>query len=202
MEIARLPERYHKEARSLVRRAYFKLLGNRQLVDPIFNDLIKVAWRMLLSGKNMKTLEQSVSTIEENYKAFVSAASRFNNNFIYQYPVQYHAEIPVEISERRRVEHHIQRPTVHHCNHRSRNQREPNNNDRSRGYEHHYAFMATTVDPNMDDLGEDDKSVHSSRALVQTPGKNQKFFTMESKEELYEKNKKFPTVLQKLDNIL
>jgi hypothetical protein len=45
--------------------------------------------------ENMQTLEHSASTIEKNYKAFVSAASKFNNNFTYQYPVQYHAEIPV-----------------------------------------------------------------------------------------------------------
>ncbi len=40
LEIARLPERYHKIAWSLVRHVYFKLLGNCQLVDPIFNDMI------------------------------------------------------------------------------------------------------------------------------------------------------------------
>jgi hypothetical protein len=43
MEITRLPERYHRMAWSLVRHVYFQILGNRQLVDPIFNDLIKVA---------------------------------------------------------------------------------------------------------------------------------------------------------------
>jgi hypothetical protein len=70
-----------------------------QLVDPAFNDLIKVAMENATFWENMQTLEQSASTIEENYKAFVSAASRFNKHFIYQYPVQYHAEIPVEIPE-------------------------------------------------------------------------------------------------------
>jgi hypothetical protein len=35
LEIARLPDRYHKTALSLVRHADFKLLGNRQLVDPM-----------------------------------------------------------------------------------------------------------------------------------------------------------------------
>jgi hypothetical protein len=48
----------------------------------------------------MQKLEQSASTIEENYQAFVSGASRFNNNFIYQYPAEHHAEIPAEIPER------------------------------------------------------------------------------------------------------
>ena len=38
LEIARLPERYHKTAWCLVKRVYF-----HQLVDPIFNNLIKVA---------------------------------------------------------------------------------------------------------------------------------------------------------------
>jgi hypothetical protein len=110
----------------------------------------------------MQTLEQSASTIEENYKAFASAASRFNNNLIYQYPVQYHSEIPVEIPKQCHVERHVQCPTVHHCNHRSRSQREPNNNNRSRGYEHQYDFIVTMVDLNMDVPGDDDVSVHPS----------------------------------------
>jgi hypothetical protein len=80
-EIPRLSERYHKIAWSLVRHAYFKLLGNCQLVDPIFNDLIKVAMENATFWENMQTLEQSVSTIEEAYKTFVSAASKVTNNF-------------------------------------------------------------------------------------------------------------------------
>ncbi len=68
LEIARLPERYHKTAWSLVRHVYFKLLGNCQLVDPIFNDLVKVAMENATFWENLQTLEQSASTIEENYK--------------------------------------------------------------------------------------------------------------------------------------
>jgi hypothetical protein len=151
----------------------------------------------------MQTLEQSASTIEENDKAFVSAALRCNNNnFTYQYPAQHHAEIPVEIPEQCHVECHVQRPMERHCNRRSTNQREPNNNNRSRGYEYHYAFMAMMVDPNTDPLGDDDESVHPSREPVQTPATNQKFFSMELEEELYKENKKLHTVLQKLDNFL
>jgi hypothetical protein len=92
-------------------RAYFKSLGKRQFEDPIFNDVIKVAMENATFWENMQTLEQSASTIEENYKAFVSAASKFNNNIAYQYPVQYHAKIPVEIPEQHHVEHHVQCPT-------------------------------------------------------------------------------------------
>jgi hypothetical protein len=91
---------------------------------------------------------------------------------------------------------------AHHCNHHSKNQREPNNHNRSRGYEHHYTLMAIMVDPNMDAPGEDEESVHLYSAPVQTPGTNQKFFTMEMEEELYEENKKLHTVLQKVDNFL
>jgi hypothetical protein len=43
LEITRLPERYYKTAWCLVKRAYFNFFGNRQLVDPIFKDLITVA---------------------------------------------------------------------------------------------------------------------------------------------------------------
>jgi hypothetical protein len=63
-------------------------------VDPIFNDLIKLAMENAAFWENVQTLEQSASTIEGNYKAFKSAASKFNNNFTYQYPIQYHAETP------------------------------------------------------------------------------------------------------------
>ncbi len=119
---------------------------------------------MLLSGKTCKLLEHSASSIEKKFKAFVSAASRFNNNYIYQYPSQNHAEIPVEITERCHMECHVQCPTVHHCNCCSKNQREPNNNNRSQGYEHYYSFMATMVDPNTDAPGEDNESIHPSRA--------------------------------------
>jgi hypothetical protein len=97
LEIARLPERHHKTAWSLVRCAYFKLLGNHQLVDQIFNDLIKGEMENATFWNNMQTLEQLASTIEGNYKSSVSAASKFNNNFTYRYPGQSHAEIPVEI---------------------------------------------------------------------------------------------------------
>ena len=110
--------------------------------------------------------------------------------------------IPAEIPERRQVERQFQRNTERRCNHRSRNQREPNNNNRSLEYEHHYAFMALTVDPNTDAPGDDDESVDPSRAPVQTPGTSNKFFTTDTEEELYEENKKLHTVLRKLDNFL
>ncbi len=113
-----------------MRCAYFKLLGNHQLVDPIFNDVIKVAMENAAFWENMQTLEQSTSTIEENNKSFVSAASKFNNNFTYQYPAQRHAEIPVEIPDGHSyVEYHVECSTVCHYHHHSRNQREPNNNN-------------------------------------------------------------------------
>jgi hypothetical protein len=173
LEIARLPEMYHKTAWSLVRRVYFKILGNRQLVDPIFIDLIKVALENANFWGNMQTLEQSASTIKENCKAFVSAVLMCNNNnFTYQYPAQYRAEIPVDIPERRHVERHVQCLMECHCNRRSRN------------------------------LGDDDESEHPSREPVQTPGTNRKCFSTEMEEELYDENKKLHTVLRKVGNFL
>jgi hypothetical protein len=62
--------------------------------------------------------------------------------------------------------------------------------------------MATMVDPNTDAPGDDDESVNPSRAPVQTPGTNQRFFTMEMEEELYKENRRLHKVLQKLDNFL
>jgi hypothetical protein len=58
LEIARLPERYLKIAWSLVRHAYFKLLGNSQQLVPIFNDLIKLAIKNATFWEKMQTLEQ------------------------------------------------------------------------------------------------------------------------------------------------
>jgi hypothetical protein len=55
--------------------------------------------------------------------------------------------------------------------------------------------MAMMVDPNMDPPVEDDESVHPSSKPMQTPGTNQKYFTTEMDEELYEENKKLHTVL-------
>jgi hypothetical protein len=102
----------------------------------------------------------------------------------------------VEIPEGRHVVHHIQHPTECHCNRRSRNQREPNNNKRSRGYKHQYAFMAKMVGPNMDSLGDNDESVHLPREPMQTPGSDRIYFSTEMEEEVYDENKKLHTVLQ------
>jgi hypothetical protein len=62
--------------------------------------------------------------------------------------------------------------------------------------------MAMMVDPNTDAPGDDDESVHPSRESVQTPGTNQKFFSSEMEEELYEEHRKIHTVLRKQDNFL
>ncbi len=65
---------------------------------------------------NMQTLEQAAGTIEDNYNSFVSAASKFINNFTYKYPGRNHvesiAEIPEEFPEQRPVGGHVRCPTV------------------------------------------------------------------------------------------
>ncbi len=158
---------------------------------------------MLLPGKICRLWSNQWVQSRRITRHFVSAALRCNNNnFTYQYPAQHLAEIPVEIPEWCHVERHVQRPMECHYSRRSRNQREPNNNKRSRGYEHHYAFMAMKVDPNTDHQGDEDESVLLSRKPMQTPGTNQKFFTTETEEDLYQENKKLHTVLRKLDNFL
>ncbi len=131
-----MPEKYHKTAWCLVKRVYFQSLGNRQVVDPIFNNLIKVAMENATFRENMQTLEQSASAIEGNYNSFVSAASKFNNNFTYRYPgrdnVESQAEIPEEFPGQRPVGGHVECPTVHYYYHFPRNQKagsKPNNNN-------------------------------------------------------------------------
>jgi hypothetical protein len=130
-----------------------------------------------------------VSKIEENYRLFKLAASRFNNNSTYWYPIQYHAEIPVVIPEKCRVEHHAQHPTVHHYQCHFSNQSDPNNNNMPRGYEHHYAFKVTTVCPDSEAPGDDDESMHPPRVPVQTPANVKGFFAMDTEEEFYKENK-------------
>jgi hypothetical protein len=118
LEIARLPERYHKMAWGLVKQVYFQSLVNRHLADPIFNDLIKVAMKNSTFWENMQTLEQSASTIAGNHNLLVSAASKFNNNFTYWYPgrslAEIHAEIQAEIPGQRPVGRQFEHPTVQH----------------------------------------------------------------------------------------
>ncbi len=105
-------------------------------MDPIFNNLIKVAMENATFWENMQTLEQSAGTIEGNYNSFVSAASKFNNNFTYRYPGQDHvenqAEIPEEFPGQHPVGGHIECPTVQYYYHCPRNQKagsKPNNNN-------------------------------------------------------------------------
>ena len=178
----------------------------------------------------MQTLEQSASTIEENYNSLVSPASKFNNNFTYRYPgwslaeihaeiqaefpgqchvgrqaerptVQHyyrcprnqmsvpkpnnnfdhwhlgqsHAEISAEIPGPRHVESHFGRPMMSRNQRCPRSQREPNNNSRPQSYEHHFAFMATTVDSNLDLPGDDDAKKRTSSP--ESPWKPQRLTT-------------------------
>ncbi len=74
MEKARLPEKYQDLAWSLVRRIYYRALGNRQLMDPIFEKLIKVAKGYAIFWDKMKLLEEMATDIEQSYNYVVSAA--------------------------------------------------------------------------------------------------------------------------------
>ncbi len=206
--------------------------------------------------ENMQTLEQS---IEGNYNSFVSAASKFNNNFTYRYPGwnhvespaeipeefpgqcpvgghvkcptvqcyyhcprnqkagsksnnnnfgqwhlgQSHAEILVEIPGRHHVEHHVQHPTVSRNHHCSRKEREPNNNNnRPREYEHHFAFMATTVGPNPDILGDDDGTYHAPGKPMETPASAVKYTGTKMEFEMYEEAKMLAKIITKVGNFL
>jgi hypothetical protein len=91
---------------------------------------------------------------------------------------------------------------VHHCSCHLRNQREPNNNNRSQDYEHHYVFMARTVCPNSEAPGDDDESVHHPRVPVKTPANVKGCFATDTGKELHKENKKLHTELHKLVNFL
>jgi hypothetical protein len=148
--------------------------------------------------ENMQTLEQSAGTTEGNYNSLVSAASKFNNNFTYRYPGQSHAEVPAEIPGRR----HEERPTVNHTHRCPRSLREPNNNNRSRDYEHHFAFMATTVGPNPDLPGDDDGTFHAPRKPVDTPATADEYTSMRMEFDMYKEIKRLARIITKVGDFL
>ncbi len=108
----------------------------------------------------------------------------------------------MEIHGQCHVEHHVERPTVQHYHYRSRDEREPTDNNSSRDYEHHYAFMAMILDPNSDALGDDDGFYHAPREPMETPAIAVRYFATEMEIERYEENKNLHTILRKLGSYL
>jgi hypothetical protein len=100
------------------------------------------------------------------------------------------------------VERHVEHPTVSRNHRLSRKQREPNNNNRPRDYEHHFAFMATTVGPNPDIPGDDDGTYHAPGKPVETPATAVKYTSTKMEFEMYEKVKRLARIIMKVGNFL
>ncbi len=100
------------------------------------------------------------------------------------------------------MECHVEHPTVS-CNHRcSRKQREPNNNNRPRDYEHHFAFMATAVGPNPDTPRDDDGTYHAPEKPVETPATAVKYTSTKMEFQMYEEVKRLAKILMKVGTFL
>ncbi len=100
------------------------------------------------------------------------------------------------------MERHVEHPYVsrNHCC--SRKQWEPNNNNRPRDYEHHFALMATTVGPNPDILGDDDGTYHAPGKPMETPATAVKCTSTKMEFEMYEEVKRLAKILMKVGNFL
>ncbi len=100
------------------------------------------------------------------------------------------------------MECHVKHPTVSRNHRCSKKQREPNNNNRPRDYEHHFAFMATTVGPNLNILGDDDGTYHAPGKPMETPATAVKYTSTKMEFEIYEEVKRIAKILMKVGNFL
>ncbi len=101
------------------------------------------------------------------------------------------------------MERHVQHPMVSRNHRCSRKQREPNNNNnRTRDYEHHFAFMATTVGPNPDIPGDGDRTYHAPGKPVETPASAVKYTSTKMEFEMYKEVKRLATIITKVGNFL
>jgi hypothetical protein len=66
LEIVRFPERYHTMAANPSRCAYYKLLGNHTLSDPICKDVINAALDNSTFWDRMQIMEQAASKMKES----------------------------------------------------------------------------------------------------------------------------------------
>jgi hypothetical protein len=97
---------------------------------------------------------------------------------------------------------HVKRPMVSRNHHCSRSQREPNSNNRSRDYEHHFAFMAMTVGPNPDVPGDDDRTYHASGKPVETPATAEEYTSTRMEFDMYEEIKRLARIITKVGDFV
>jgi hypothetical protein len=145
LEVARLPERYQDLAWSLVRKIYCRALGNQQLLDPIFENLIKVAESNAIFWDKMKLVKEKAKDIEQSYDDLISAASSIAH-FDCQFPLDLPVKNLEKCHERRQVQRLDKRANNCHSNNPKKkctvhSSRGHNRNECLKEYEHHFAFM-------------------------------------------------------------
>lgn len=132
--------------------------------------------------------------------------TRHSNNFVYQFPIQNDAEIPVEISGRSPAECPIKRPVLLCCSHYSRNQCNETCN-KTRGtvnkiiinaYGTMSAFLTTIMDSNYDVPVSTEKLIIIAGTPVSTLLHGGGDFSTEIEVEFYDEKKNVHTISGKL----
>jgi hypothetical protein len=81
---------------------FFRALGSRQLLDAIFENLIKVVKSNAVFWEKMKLVEDKAKDIEQSYDDLISAASSIVH-FDYQFPLDLSVKNIEKRHERRQV---------------------------------------------------------------------------------------------------
>jgi hypothetical protein len=206
LEVTRLPERYQDLAWNLVRRIYFRALGNRQLLDPIFENLIKLAESNAVFWEKMKLVEEKAKGIEQSYDDLISEASSITH-FDYQLPLDLLVKKLEKRHERCQVRCLAKRKNNRRSNNLKKkctihNKRGHTRNECSKEYEHHFAFMVTETSTKVPVTETVDRSFHSAGTPIATPNGNSGYFATNLEADLYEENKNLQGILSKLTQFL
>jgi hypothetical protein len=201
-----LPERYQDLAWNLVRRIYFRALGNRKLLDPIFENLIKVSESNAVFWEKMKLVEEKAKDIEQSYDDLISAASSIAH-FDYQFPL----DLSMKKLEKHHERHQVRRLAKREKNRCSNNPKKKCTAHSSRGhtrnecsneYEHHFAFTVTETSTKVPVTETVNRSFHSAGTPIATPNGNGGYFATDLEADLYEENNNLQGVLSKLTHFL
>jgi hypothetical protein len=181
-------------------------LGNRQLLDPIFENLIKLAESNAVFWEKMKLVEEKAKGIEQSYDDLISEASSITH-FDYQLPLDLLVKKLEKRHERCQVRCLAKRKNNRRSNNLKKkctihNKRGHTRNECSKEYEHHFAFMVTETSTKVPVTETVDRSFHSAGTPIATPNGNSGYFATNLEADLYEENKNLQGILSKLTQFL
>jgi len=207
LEIARLPEHYQELGWNLVKKIYFRSLGYRQLSDPIFDGVRKIASENSIFWENMQKIQENGSDLEDDYSSLMLAVSKANNQLNFRkssslnkdylkfgkamFPLEHPMEIQGQPPSRNR------KKKKNHPNYG----RKSTSCNQSGSYEHHFALMATFVDTNEHDNDEDDEKSpgYPTPYPMETPlPRESAFYISETERKLCEDNAKLQAFLRRI----